>query len=495
VLVVPPASAARLATASAATPRSEAEQTLQEAEAVLSGATGTHRGRIRIGGERDATMVLTDLTHQLDALSPQDRTTARALLARPGYGGTPSGSWEHSYTVPEAAPVCGVVCIHYVTTTDDSVTDAFVAEAVSTMDHVWVREVTQYGYRAPRSDVGLADDGGTAQLDVYLQALPPGLYGYCVPDTASRVSSGYCVLDNDYSGFPTHTPADNLHVTAAHEFFHAVQFGYDSEEDPWLMEGTAAWMEDQVYDGVNDNRQYLAQSQLSYPFVPLDYSGDDYLPYGSWIFWRFLSEWAGAGSADDPAVVRSVWEAAAGPTYSSAALQQVLLARHTSFSRVFGTFGTWIREPRRYFSEGAAYPAAPADAHLTLTRARPGTGSRMLPVSHMSHSFVRLSPGSTLTGPWRVRVWVNMADTARGSSARVVVHRRSGSTSAVAVPLDTSGAGSRVFDFRRADVANLELDLVNASIRFRCHQGTAQSCGGLSYDDNLGARFSARAIR
>ena len=119
----------------------------------------------------------------------------------------------------------------------------------------------------------------------------------------------------------------------------------------------------------------------------------------------------------------------------------------------------------------------------------------MLPVSHMSHSFVRLSPGSTLTGAWRVRVWVNMADTARGSSARVVVHRRSGTTSAVTVPLDTSGAGSRVFDFRRAEVANLELDLVNASIRFRCNQGTAQSCGGLSYDDNLGARFSARAIR
>jgi hypothetical protein len=28
-------------------------------------------------------------------------------------------------------------------------------------------------------------------------------------------------------------------VTAAHEFFHAIQYGYDVSEDPWLMESTA----------------------------------------------------------------------------------------------------------------------------------------------------------------------------------------------------------------------------------------------------------------
>ena len=39
--------------------------------------------------------------------------------------------------------------------------------------------------------------------------------------------------------FPTNTPLENLQVTAAHEFFHAVQFAYDAYEDGWFIEGTA----------------------------------------------------------------------------------------------------------------------------------------------------------------------------------------------------------------------------------------------------------------
>jgi hypothetical protein len=47
------------------------------------------------------------------------------------------------------------------------------------------------------------------------------------------------VLDDDYSTsqFPD-PPLVSLDVTAAHEFFHAVQFAYDYFEDSWLMEGT-----------------------------------------------------------------------------------------------------------------------------------------------------------------------------------------------------------------------------------------------------------------
>ena len=45
--------------------------------------------------------------------------------------------------------------------------------------------------------------------------------------------SAYCVLDNDFSaaefGYPD--PTLPLRVTAAHEFFHAIQFAYDLYED------------------------------------------------------------------------------------------------------------------------------------------------------------------------------------------------------------------------------------------------------------------------
>jgi hypothetical protein len=255
-------------------------------------------------------------------------------------------------------------------------------------------------------------------------------------------------------------------------------------------------MEDEVYDDVNDSLQYLAESPLALPYVPLDFSSRDYQPYGSWVFWKFLSESAGRGRFDSPRIIRDVWTAAVGPTYSTAALKRVLAARRTSFARVFGTFGTWTRDPARYFSEGRTYRSAPLTGRLTLTRSRPSTGLRTVTgLSHMTHSFVRFSPSATLRGAWRLRVTVNMVDRSRGSSARVVVHRRSRPPLAYGIALNRSGAGTKVVGFSRAAVTHVELDLVNASTRFRCNLGTYQSCSGVSYDDRLAARISARAFR
>jgi hypothetical protein len=491
----------------------EAKRTLGQAKAVLSGSRAP---RARAAGpltdpDRDATMVLTDLAHRVDDLPVADRQVARALLARPTFGRRPAGPWEHSYSVREQKPVCAQVCVHYVTSsvagrTNDAVSPGdqnsdgvpdYVQRVSTTLGQVWSRQVGDLGFRAPRSDVALADNGGGPQLDVYLQDLPNGVYGYCAPDTDDRVTSGYCVLDNNYSSreFPSQTPTRNLQVTAAHEFFHAVQFAYDSYEDLWLMEGTAVWMEDEVYDEVDDGLQYLEQSPLSDPYVPLDYSDDSYGPYGAWVFWKFLSEWAGRGATDDARIVREVWEASVGARFSTAALQAVLQARGNSFARVFGTFGTWANRPARYFSEGASYPRAPLDDRFTLTPARRTSGLRSLPMSHMTHSYVRFAPGRALTGSWRLRVSVNLADTRRGTAARVVVHSRSGTSDVHRIRLNRSGNGSRVFGFRRSVVSNVELDMVNASIRFRCGFGTSMSCGGYGYDEELPSRYRATAFR
>ena len=77
------------------------------------------------------------------------------------------------------------------------------------------------------------------------------------------------MVDNNYTEgiFRNHTPIQNLKVTLAHEFFHAVQFAYDIGEDTWLMEGTATWMEDQVYDG-NQRQPPVPPEQPAE--VPLD---------------------------------------------------------------------------------------------------------------------------------------------------------------------------------------------------------------------------------
>jgi hypothetical protein len=491
--------------------QAHATRTLSEAKALFSHRKDARRSAQSQG--RDATMVLRDLARQAgDLPTATQRATAREILSRPTAGGTANEASEPHYTSPSAA-TCGLhICVHWV---EDGTANApvgvgvdgdlntvpdWVSATLVTLEGVYTKEVTSLGYRAPLSD-GVA--GGDARVDVYLADLGgEGLYGYCTTDqpdaSVVRQVYAYCVLDNDFSPaqFGTaDTPLENLQVTAAHEFFHAVQFGYDWQEDLWLMEGTAAWMEDEVYDNVNDNLQYLAESPLSFPYVPMDFNSRDYQPYGSWVFWKFLSESAGRGRFDSPRIIRDVWTAAIGPTYSTAALQKVLAARHTSFGRVFGTFGTWMRNPARYFSEGSTYRSAPLTGRFTLSARRPFIARTVTGLSHMTHSFVRFSPHSSLRGAWRVRLTVDMVDVRRGSQARVVVNRRHGAPLAYIIPLNRSGAGTKVVGFSRSSVTNVELDLVDASIRFRCGLGTTLSCGGTSYDDRTSARIGVRAFR
>lgn len=490
----------------------QAEQALSRARALFTGTTSVRARRTaqEAGAGPDATLVLRDLAVRVDDLpTPEQREAAHLLLARPTDGNGPS--IEPKYVSPSGS-LCGThVCVHWV---EDASPDAVqsgndgnlstvppqASATLFTLEQVYTAEVGRLGYVAPLGD---GTRGGNSRTDVYLADLgSDGYYGYCTSDdpgiATSRTVFGYCVVDNDYaaSQFGTaHTALQNLQVTAAHEFFHAIQFAYDWTEDPWFMEGTAAWMEDEVYDGVNDNLQYLGQSPQTYPTVPLDYTDSRYLPYGSWVFWKFLSEWQGRSRTDDPSVVRHTWQQARGATYSAAALQQVLRGRRSSFAAAFRTFGTWSRNPRLYFSEGSTYRAAPLAKSITLTRARRGTGRQLSAPDHMTHRYYRISPGTTLRGIGRLRVNVDMASTSRGSAARVVSHLRNGSVRAYAVALNRNGNGSRVVGFARSRVKYVELELVNSSIRFRCNQSTDLTCHGVPRDDNLRAVVRASAVR
>ena len=491
----------------------QAEQALAQARALFSGRTSVRARRAAqeaVGG--DATLVLRDLAVRVDALpTAAQREAATRLLARPTNGSGPTGGFEPKYVSTPGRTCSAHVCVHWV---EDASADAVqsgndgntttvpaqAASTLTTLEQVYSHEVGSLGYVPPLGD-GI--EGGDARTDVYLADLgSDGFYGYCTTDDPARSTvrsvSAYCVVDNDYSPSQygtAHTSLENLQVTVAHEFFHAIQFAYDYTEDAWFMEGTAAWMEDEVYDDVNDNLQYLAQSPMTYPGVPMDYTDTRYLAYGSWVFWKFLGEWQGRGVRADPSVVRHTWQRARGTTYSAAALQKVLRDRRSSFADAFRRFGTWSRNPGLYFSEGSTYRAAPLTRSLTLTRARRSTGLRVSAPDHMTHRFYRIRPGRSLRGVPRLEVSVNMASTARGSSARIVTHRRDGSVRAYAVPLNRRGNGTRWVGFKRSRVAYVELELVNSSIRFSCDQSTRLSCSGIPRDDNLRATFRATAVR
>ncbi len=151
----------------------------------------------------------------------------------------------------------------------------------------------------------------------------------------------FCVLDNDYSPieFPTNTPLENMRVTAAHEYFHAVQFAYDFLEDGWFMEATATWAEDELYDGVNDNCNYLPASQIRRTRKPLDGFLDSNV-YGNWIYFRYLTERMGRSKAGMPVIIRNMWRKAdakrgAPDQYSVQAIKSVLRSKHRNFIKTY----------------------------------------------------------------------------------------------------------------------------------------------------------------
>jgi hypothetical protein len=487
----------------------QATYALERAVSLFSPAQVAARyGTIQRPDPREATMVLRDLRLRVGQLSPAQRRTAGAVLARPTTGDAQPGEVE--YTVGEAPPECGAhVCVHYVASTVNAATLAQVTKTRDVMEQVWAAEVTARGYRTPLSDLSSSSDGGDARLDVYLADVgSDGLYGYCTSDdpdgpappfatqSSDWAVSAYCVLDNDFSPaqFPTNTPDENLEVTAAHEFFHAVQFAYDFAEDTWLMEGTAVWMEDEVYDVVNDNLQYLPWSPLHIPGSPLDRGVSPY-HYGAWIWWRYLSERFG------PAIVKSVWTRADGSyvgpdQYSAQAAQNAVVAAGAPFGQAFGDFAAWNRVPSKKYSEGASYPFAPASLTAYMGPSHP-TSSAVRTVRHLSSVYATYRPTSTATTTGHLTVRVNLPTAAAARQARLIVGTKAGAVSILRFGLNSTGDGALRVAFGRTTIARVDLVVSNPSSvsAGRCWQGTVYSCQGRPDFDSPSYSFSAAYTR
>jgi hypothetical protein len=464
----------------------------------------------------DATMILRDLAVRLDGLSPGDRRAAHAILARPSDHVDPVGD---AWTVPEApaSPDCGPnVCIHWAsgtggdapaatdTTPANGIPD-YVDQALAVAENVWDQEVDTMGYRPPLSDATSTDHGPDGRLDIYLNNLGPQfLYGYCTSDDPKVGTLGdpgvtpdvsaYCVVDNNYTEpiFQNHTPLQNLKVTLAHEFFHAVQFGYYFDEDRWLMEGTATWMEDQVYDGINDNRQYLQNSPLKYPWVPLDHFNGCCFQYGSWIWFRFLSETMG------PGVIQEIWNRAdaalGGPDdYSTQAIRHVLSDHGTTFRKKFASFAVWNKISRQRYSEGKAgrYPTPVGSGSFALGAAHTSTGWLAVKLKHMSSIYVTFKPGRSDGSRAHLTVQFDGPRYGFGPEARLMVFTRSGAVAVKAYKLNRGGDGSLRVGFGRGHVSRVVLIETNASTRFTCRVGSQYSCMGRPLDDGRVYAFRA----
>ncbi len=236
-----------------------------------------------------------------------------------------------------------------------------------------------------------------------------------------------------------------LHALAAHEFHHAIQFGYDSDEDPWVREATSTWIEN-IFVGKTTRG---ARTALTF-FVPRPgeslFSTDGVSEYGAFLFLQFLTE--RYGDATDPAaIVRELWEEMAVPEAvpgapnhdSTAAVAAVLARRDTTWQDAWAEFQLW-RWRLGHFENGAIYRKALAGSWpLPAKELRVRTEScrlttRELPA--MSGEYVRMNLVAAEPG-------VNtMLVTARGpADSRGFLQTKSVGRPVITEPLQFEDAG------------------------------------------------------
>ena len=280
-------------------------------------------------------------------------------------------STQHSLLTPS-----GLFRVHYDTEGSDAVDlvdddtngiPDYIDLAAAVLDSTWALEVEQLGYNPPPSDNGL---GGGDEYDVYIIDLSRGgclgsvsVYGCAYPGTSGATTYSHLEIDNNFtdSSYVKTRGLDALRVTIAHEFHHAIQFGYYAHEaGNWWQESTSTWMEEVAYPHIDDYLQYLIHF-LGEPQRTLNSGrpGSNHT-YGSAIFSHFLDQ------RYSRELNRLIWEElkereSIHLDHFDRVIRQV---EPGGLGVVMGEFAVWNyftnnRYRDEYYAEGNLYPTVP----------------------------------------------------------------------------------------------------------------------------------------
>jgi hypothetical protein len=499
------------------------------------GAVRNQYGDVDRPDPRDTTMILRDLAIAYRDLSDPDRERADVILARPSEGSADEHGDGYQNGIQVNSACSTNFCFHWVAQTADAVPlgdgnangiPDYVDTAAGVFEHVQsVVHSPPLSFRRPKSDVSSNPNGGNAKVDIYFSDTgADNTYGYCTSDDPNLDDlggaypyydvSGYCVLDNDFSEeqFDTGTHGvEAMQVTAAHEYFHVVQYAYDIAEDKWLMEGSATWMEDVVYDEINDYLQYLDVSQMELPGIPLDFSSTSDQPiaqtkYGAFLFFRFLQDHVLTDNTGAPttAFMQQIWQNAdstSGPSadqYSIQAVKSMLAGRQVDFATAYTTFGVANLFPSSFYEEGSLYAqlAGPSGLSGTLTRSKPRRTLRGL-LDHLTTAYVQFKPGRGSRASSRLRLAINAPDpgTTQGGTGSLITLYTDRPGEYQPFTLNSSGDLNITVPFGKGNVRSVIVVLSNASTSYTCFQGKPFACQGTPTYDGLPFAVGARLLR
>ncbi|HVE91715.1 MAG TPA: hypothetical protein VNE62_05385 [Actinomycetota bacterium] len=281
---------------------------------------------------------------------------------------------------------------------------------LQSLEGAWSSQVDEFGWAAPP----LTGQKYLVRLDPTFGAA--GLYGYVAatedvgdnPNTTWNEGDAYasCMgLSSDYTRFPG-TPQQALDATTAHEFNHSIQFGYGAligsgRPDAAFSEGGATWMEDEVYDGADDNYNYL------WPSFSDSMGAYGQSPYPYWITFRGLTERFGTSTpGGGEQVMQDFWEETSkGSSHNLTAMQKAMQNKGLSLGAAFHDYAIAVRFNRtcgggyalpHCFEEAAGYVDAAAPPGAPLSAGLNGAIDNTVKDDY-AIAWVRLPEGASYT--------------------------------------------------------------------------------------------------
>lgn len=308
------------------------------------------------GGEKCGLWLSIAVREHWDAFTDRQRVSLQAFLAPPA---------------KQKISLAGMFRVHYDTSGPGAAAlldannfpiansaDAYADSVGWYFNDVFDREVGSLGYDSPMLP-------GQDHYDVYVSDI--GYYG--LTQTVSPIGgfmpprySTYIEIDNDFRQFFS-KGMDGLKVTAAHEFHHAIQltqyglWGTDS----YFLELTSTWMEDLLYDDVNDYYQYLKdpfsipRGQFATPEVSFTRT-NGLIEYSRAVWGKFVEQ------RYSPDVMRRAWEEVR-ETPAFSALDRALAETQSSLRQAFLEWTIWnsltgaSADTVASYREGASYPS------------------------------------------------------------------------------------------------------------------------------------------
>lgn len=257
--------------------------------------------------------------------------------------------------------------------------------------------IDQLGYQAPPTN---------GRYPLYLGTMQRG-FTRATPGGEGRSRPSLTVIPEDL--MQTDARNGELKSFAVHEYFHAIQNGYDSGEDHWIKEASSAWVEGLFAPKARINHSYL------FAYVPVPNEGleasSGLHEYGAFLFLQFLTE--RYSPIPDHTIVRELWEEMAVPEAiagapdldSLGAIESVIGERATSTEDAWRDFLLWRWQLQR-FAHGDEYRRAlsefewPAATAHTLTT----ESCRLIPptftggLEPYSAEYARFLPGEARSG-------------------------------------------------------------------------------------------------